>query len=156
MRVGVTGHQNLPASALAYVRAQVEDFLGQCPQPLTGIASLAVGAYQLFAEAVLRHGGQLHVVVPSAGYEQTFGDEDRALYEKLRDAAAKVQTLEYPEPSEDAVLAAGSRVVDLCDLLVAVWDGKAARGRGGTADVVEYAKNNGKHVEIIWPAGVSR
>lgn len=156
MMVGVTGHQDLPASALKYARAELDGFLGRCSQPLTGIASLAVGADQLFAEAVVRHGGQLHVVVPSAGYEQTFGDGDRARYEMLLDAASKVETLEYPEPSEDAFLAAGKRVVDLCDLLVAVWDGQAAQGRGGTADVVEYARNSDKHVEIVWPAGVSR
>jgi len=40
------------------------------------------------------------------------------------------------------------RVVDLADLLIAVWDGKPARGPGGTADVVAYAASAGK--PYVW------
>ena len=39
-------------------------------------------------------------------------------------------------------LAAGCRVAALADLLLAVWDGEPARGRGGTADVVAFARRN--------------
>src|SRR2546425_6011719 len=33
----------------------------------------------------------------------------------------------------------GQYVVDHCDVLIAVWDGQPSRGRGGTAEIVQYA-----------------
>ncbi|MFH9861330.1 hypothetical protein [Streptomyces sp. NPDC017202] len=40
--------------------------------------------------------------------------------------------------------------------LLAVWDGKPARGYGGTADVVAYAERTGVAVRVLWPDGASR
>ncbi len=42
-------------------------------------------------------------------------------------------------------------VVDAVDLLIAIWNGKPARGLGGTADVVSYALNLSKRVLHINP-----
>jgi len=36
---------------------------------------------------------------------------------------------------EDAYMAAGRRVVDLSDVMIAVWNAKPAKGKGGTADI---------------------
>ena len=47
-------------------------------------------------------------------------------------------------------------MVDTSRVLVAVWDGQSARGLGGTADVVAYARERGKPVTVIWPEGASR
>ena len=60
------------------------------------------------------------------------------------------------EPSEAAFLAAGRLVVERSDVLAAVWDGKPARGSGGTADVVDYAKELRREVVVIWPEGLER
>jgi len=40
--------------------------------------------------------------------------------------------------------------------LFAVWDGKAARGYGGTADVIAEARTRNVPVTVIWPEGASR
>ncbi len=53
-------------------------------------------------------------------------------------------------------MAAGRAVADRSDLLLAVWDGAPAAGLGGTADIVRYAEERGKAVEIIWPEGARR
>jgi hypothetical protein len=47
-------------------------------------------------------------------------------------------------------------VVEASELLVAVWDGEPARGLGGTADVVAYAREGAIPVEVIWPEGATR
>jgi len=67
-----------------------------------------------------------------------------------------VDTLAFREPSEEAFFAAGKAVVDACDWLIAVWDGEPARGLGGSADVVAYARNQGRRVDVIWPEGLFR
>jgi hypothetical protein len=52
---------------------------------------------------------------------------------------------------------AGRFVVRHSDILIAVWDGQSAQGRGGTADIVHYAANAGVpvwwiHATEDWPS----
>ena len=42
----------------------------------------------------------------------------------------------------------GIFIVDHCDALVAIWDGLPARGRGGTAEIIAYARKIGR--KIAW------
>jgi hypothetical protein len=97
------------------------------------------------------------VVLPCAGYAGSLiADDSRSRFEDLRRAAATVVTMPYPEPSDQAFLAAGQALVDRCDHLFAVWDGHPARGLGGTADVVAYAKECGRPITVLWVDGVVR
>ena len=50
---------------------------------------------------------------------------------------------------EDAYLDCGMETVNGSDVLLAVWDGEVARGKGGTGDVVGYATSLGKPVIVI-------
>ncbi|WP_114906928.1 hypothetical protein [Ornithinimicrobium murale] len=152
---GISGHQKAPDEAWSLLSVRLGELLRS--PPFVGISSLAAGADQRFAQAVLDYGGELHVVLPSFNYASSMETEqDRSGYQKFLAAATKVEQLNYPQPSEDAYLAAGRRVVDLSDVLIAVWDGLPARGKGGTADVVAYAHRAGRRVEVVWPAGLKR
>lgn len=156
MRIGLSGHQDLPAEAKAFVSREIATVVSN-ESHVVGVSSLAAGADQLFASLVLQHGGRLHIVIPSDGYEQTFSDQvDRDQFRSLLERATTVEKLSYPEPSEEAFLAAGRSVVENSDLLLAVWDGQPAKGKGGTADIVEHARNRGLTVKVIWPAGMKR
>jgi len=157
MRIGLTGHQNIPSQALEYVTRGIADVLDRVKDELVGVSSLAAGADQLFASMVLERGGSLQLVIPCRRYEETFPDpEDLTNFRTLLERAVSVETLSFDEPSEEAYLAAGCRVVDLSDVLLAVWDGQPARGKGGTGDIVEYARNRATRVEIVWPKGITR
>jgi hypothetical protein len=156
-KIGVTGHQKIPAVAMPHVRAGIERVLASASGSVVGLTSLAAGADQLFARAVLGRGGSLHAIIPCEGYESTFTNEkDLAAFRELFARASEVETLPHASPSEQAFLEAGRRVVELADLLIAVWDGEAAQGLGGTADIVKYARDRSREVTIVWPAGVSR
>jgi hypothetical protein len=121
------------------------------------VSSLAEGADQLFAQAVLELGGRFQAVIPSAHYDTTFNTPTtRAQFSELLGKAYRVETLDFPQPSEDAFLAAGQRVVELSSLLIAVWDGEKARGPGGTADIVQCARESGREVIVVWPEGAIR
>jgi hypothetical protein len=155
--LGVTGHQAIPPGAREMVVGAIRDILSEADAPLYAVTSLAAGADQLFATEILRTGGRLHVIVPSRNYEQTFSTNgDLALFRSLLEAAHAVTRLDYEGPSGEAFLAAGKEVVDNCEMLIAVWDGKPARGLGGTADVVRYARETGTAVSIVWPDGIGR
>ena len=152
---GVSGHQTAPQAVWSLLADELQAILGD--PPFVGVSSLAAGADQRFAQRVLDRGGTLHVVLPSPAYESSFTQvRDLDLFRRLLSRASDVETLHYEEPNEDAYLAAGQRVVDLCDVLVAVWDGLPAQGKGGTGDVVAYARSAKKPVLIVWPSGVQR
>jgi hypothetical protein len=53
-------------------------------------------------------------------------------------------------------MAASEFMIGQAGELWAVWDGKPARGYGGTADVVAYARRLDIPVLVIWPAGANR
>lgn len=154
--IGVTGHQHIPSEATFHIASGIGRILRSHRRELTGVCSLAAGADQLFAQAVLGMGGALHVIVPCERYDETFSGADLSRFRKLLGDADLVETLGHPEPTEEAFLDAGHRVADLCAILVAVWDGEPARGVGGTADVVDYAKAAGREIVIVWPTGVTR
>lgn len=158
MRVGCTGHQSMTPSTRSDVAAAIASVLArQGEDTLIGYTSLAQGADQVFAFAVLAAGGALHAVIPSLGYEQSFTSEEaRDTYTALLTLAAETTMLPFAQPCEDAYLAAGHEVANRCDMLVAVWDGQEAVGKGGTGDVVAYARERGLDVQVIWPSGARR
>ena len=147
-KVGISGHQRLhDPSAWSWVKSAMSNELDALEPPLTGISSLAIGADQVFAKMVVQRGGQIHAIIPFEGYERTFSSEDLEAYHRALSKASIIEVMQTDGSDEDKFLAAGMRIVDLAELIVAVWDGKPAKGVGGTADVVAYAIN--KHTTII-------
>jgi hypothetical protein len=156
VRFGVTGHRILPPSIVDCAVRHWRRVLPAGPG-LHGVSNLADGADQLFAAHVLAAGGTLEVVLPCEAYAGSLiADDSRVRFEHLRRAAAKVTTMPYVEPSDQAFLAAGQALVDRCDHLFAIWDGRPARGLGGTADIVTYARDCGRPVTVLWVDGVRR
>lgn len=157
MRVGVTGHQDLSPGCADLVRQRIGLELDLLGTDVIGYSSLAAGTDQLFAEMVLERDGQLTAVLPSERYETSFTDPAALRrFEVLLCRAHEAVRLPFPEPSEAAYWRAGQTIVDRCDLLLAIWDGEPARGLGGTADVVRYARGQGRTSKVIWPDGCSR
>ncbi len=148
MILAITGHQKLAdAGGWKWVQTALLAELSEVPAPLIGCSSLAAGADQIFAELVLARGGELRVVLPFAAYEQTFkAATDLESYRTLYQRAAAVEVLAEHSDREESYWAAGRRVVDLADRVLAVWNGKPAAGLGGTGDVVAYALAAGKPV----------
>ncbi|MCP3821982.1 hypothetical protein NLX86_29020 [Streptomyces sp. A3M-1-3] len=156
-RIGVTGHRTIPGEALEEVRAGLRALLCDHDGPMEALSSLAAGADQLFADIALERGADLTVVIPSGDYEEGFDDPgELARYRALKSRATQEIRMAYAHSSDDAYYAAGTYIADNSDRLVAVWDGLPARGRGGTSDIVEYARALGKPVTVLWCEGVRR
>jgi hypothetical protein len=139
------------------VRRAVRERLGLLRgDGLVGVSSLADGADQLFAAAVLALGGSLEVLVPAERYREELPAHSRPAYDRLLARAVAVERLSYTEPTDEAHMAAGRLLVDRSDVLLAIWDGRPSRGPGGTGDVVAYARERGVPVEVVWPPGAER
>lgn len=156
MKLGISGHQVLPRSVVDLLQDRLRTLFGEAGPGLVGVSCLAAGADQIFARGVLAAGGDLVAVIPSEGYEATFDAEGLAEYRRLLARAGKVIHLPNASPTDEAFMDGGREVVRRSDRLVAVWDGEPARGWGGTADVVAFARGLERPVDVVWPEGVRR
>ena len=153
--LAISGHRGLPTETTNLVDQALRAALVQ-HTPLVGISCLADGADQLFAQAVVDAGGDLIVIVPAAEYRQDLPAECHPSYDRLLAKASKVVRLNHTHSDTQAHMDAGAAMLDLSEHLLAVWDGKPARGYGGTADVVKLAQTRGIPVTVIWPNGATR
>jgi hypothetical protein len=132
------------------IHASAGDWYTQSPPRLLLISPLADGADQLVAEEALNLGFALHALLPFAkgDYRSDLLDEEsRGGFDRLLARAERVLELPGLRGHEAAAYAmTGRATVAHCDLLIAVWDGLDARGRGGTAEVVQLALKRGTPV----------
>ncbi|WP_345583871.1 hypothetical protein [Streptomyces prasinosporus] len=155
-RIGVTGHRSIPAAVEPSVRSGMRRVL-RGDGSLEALTSLAAGADQLFADIALASGVPVTAVIPGMDYETHLGDAaTRAAYRRILGFCAARVELPTEPTHEEAYYAAGRWIVDHADRVVAVWDGRPARGPGGTGDVVAYARRNGVPVTVLWKPGVRR
>ncbi|RKR86942.1 hypothetical protein BDK92_1214 [Micromonospora pisi] len=157
-RIGVTGHVILAHGTAELVSASLAEHLRPYAGPgLRGITCLANGADQLFARQILALDGTYEAVIPAADYRQHAVErENLADFDELLDLAAKVDYMPYPRSGRQAYMAASEELLDRCEMLVAVWDGRPSVDIGDTADVVRAARERGLPVTVLWPAGARR
>ena len=156
LRVGVTGHRHLaePDKAAHEVDGVLDRLVeAHGVDVLVAVSSLAEGADRIVAKRVLaRPHGTLHVVLPldRDDYATDFADDaSRHDFLRLLDAAESVSSSPRQESREAAYEHAGRALLDRSDVLLALWDGRPSRGRGGTAQLVTEARALGKPVEVI-------
>jgi hypothetical protein len=163
--IGVTGHRKL--NSLAELSAQVHRVLEKVVQDtspaspkLCALSPLAEGADRLVAREVLRFpGAELEALLPlaKADYLKDFKTPaSREEFEELLSRAVRIIELPSASSRSEAYLQAGRYVVDHCDILIALWDGKPAGGRGGTAEIVEYARRQRRALYWIHTADPKR
>jgi hypothetical protein len=178
VRVGVTGHRTLNAElrdkvrdVLESVRRAMKDLArdtavgefyvpNKAAEPLDSImrvlSPLASGADRLVAEVALDLGYELYVPMPFARdeYKADFQQPDGNLqrFEELFVLAGQNWLALDGDPASGnrayGYENVGRFVVRHSDVLIAIWDGKPAAGRGGTAEIVYYAASNG--VPVWW------
>ncbi|MFI0483124.1 hypothetical protein [Actinomadura sp. 9N215] len=157
MRIAITGHRDLDERTTALVDAAIRRLLrDHGTRDIVGVSCLAAGADQIFARAVLELGGRLEVIVPATGYAAVLGARARRGFEELKARAWKVLPLKHSTPGPGPYRDAGLAMLARVDHLIAVWDGAPARGRGGTAEIVEFARRRDLAVHVVWPDGARR
>jgi len=155
-RIGVSGHRQLRDERM--VTQMTETVLDRVLEHATEIvivSSVAEGADRLVADLVLaRPGATLEIVLPlpADDFLDDF-ESERSCGEfwDLLERAASVTVVEQV-PGEDRTAAyerAGHAVVDTCDVLIALWDGRPSRGKGSTADMIQYALERDVLVEVV-------
>lgn len=157
--IGVTGHrvERLGAEGVAAVAVTLAAVFADieraahpiAPGALRLVTGLAEGADSIAADVARARGWALDVVLPffRDDYAADFaaGAERDAFHRRLG-GCAKILELPGARDADGhgaAYERAGRLVVAQADILVAVWDGKPPRGRGGTAQIVAEAVLSG-------------
>jgi hypothetical protein len=152
VRIGISGHQYLEdPREWEWVGDVMRDLLLRLPRPLVGVTCLAVGADSLLATLLEEQNQSFEVVLPFADYESRLPLEARDEYRRLLDQARGVTTLQDRSNDEESYFEAGKMVVDLSDVLITIWNGKAAKRLGGTGDIVQYARQKQKPIVHLDP-----
>ena len=153
--VGVTGHRFL--AEVDKLTTGIDEALDAIEsafprRSITVVNSLAEGADQLATSRVLaRKNAGLTAILPfsQSQVRQAFQNpEDRTEFESLLDCANEIIEIPAQASINDAYAAAGQEILERINILLALWDGRAAQGRGGTGAVVHCARSRG--LPIAW------
>jgi len=151
--VGFTGHRQLadPVGASEGIRVALESLRREVPGEWIALSSIAGGGDQLFVKQARAAGLAWNAILPMprAEFASDFTPAEWTTVEETLAAADQIHVISENEDRQDGYLDCGIETVNGADVLLAVWDGEPARGKGGTADVVEYARQVGKPVLII-------
>jgi hypothetical protein len=139
------------------VRARVDRLLDElCAgrDPVIVVSALAEGADRLVVDRVLlRPRSVLEVILPLAAAEYVADFADAASAQEFAGyvaAARSVRVVPGPStPRDGAYERSGRAIADSVDVLLALWDGEPGAGRGGTAEIVGYARRRGLQVEVV-------
>lgn len=173
LAVGVVGHRppRLAAQQVEAVAARIGAVLRKiegaahamndehaasfagCRPEFRLVSALAEGADQLAADAALAASWALDVALPFPRevYEADFPDPSarRRHLEQLSAARCVFELSGERLHEQTAYEAVGRLVLEQSDILLAIWDGDPARGRGGTAQIVDEAVARGLPVVHI-------
>jgi hypothetical protein len=151
--VGFTGHRQLdhPREIEGALRGVLEALRREGPGEWIALSSAAAGADTLFAQQALAAGLAWHVVLPlpPAEFRHDFSPAEWKVTEALLPEAEQVRVIGENGSRDDNYLDCGMETVNGCDVFIALWDGQPARGKGGTAEVVAYARELKKPLVII-------
>lgn len=151
--IGVTGHRlnRISQRQLDRLTPQVQPLLAHAARraraagvaSLTLVCGLAEGADRHVARLALAEGYGLHAVLP---FERELYARDFRAADSRRDFDALLAVAQHitelpgrPGFNAQAYRRAAQALLERCDLLIALWDGRPAQGPGGTADLVNGA-----------------
>ncbi|KJS03958.1 MAG: hypothetical protein VR73_16035 [Gammaproteobacteria bacterium BRH_c0] len=150
--VGFTGHRALKepdmvSGAINRELVKLHSGYGN----LAIISSAASGSDTLFLAEAEKLGFPLQIVLPFPPdqFMKDFSNDEWARVTPLLDQAIHIQETVWTNRRDEAYFDAGVSTVDGCDILLAVWNEGSAAGRGGTGDVIAYAKHLGKPIIVI-------
>lgn len=116
------------------------------------VSALAEGADEIVARAAIEAGCKLTALLPfkPADYETTFSDMayKRIFRDLLRRADRRVVLPGSVRRANGGYRAVGLETVERSDLLLTIWDGAPAQGRGGTPEILQFALDQRR--PIVW------
>jgi hypothetical protein len=155
LKIGISGHRwvtetNKLVNAIDEVLEKIRQSYSF--KELILISPLAEGADRIVAKRTLSlPSARLLILLPFPikEYLKDFSSmESKGEFQHLFLQAEQVQVLPGSADRAEAYEALGRSLLDQCDVLIAVWDGNPAKGKGGTEEVVQMARERG--MPLAW------
>lgn len=158
MKVCVTGHRpnklwgyNYEAPEYIELKQTFKKYLKE-NHVTEGISGMALGVDTIFALAIieLKEEGypiKLHCAIPCLGQEKMWPQQSQNLYNEILSKADIVKVVTNANYNQFVMQKRNRYMVDLSDRVLAVWDGS----RGGTGNAVQYAREESKIIDRIYP-----
>ncbi len=150
--VAFTGHRKLedPRRIGATILAELRALQTNAPDGLAALCSIASGGDTLFAQQALALALPLVILLPFPREEfaKDFAPAEWEAAEECLSQASSVQVLSPAGRRPEAYYEVGIRTVRECGILLAAWNGEPSRGKGGTAEIVACAREQGK--PLVW------
>jgi hypothetical protein len=166
VNVGITGHRTLEnaprlRNCVDTVFSTLDALFLGSPHTYVLLSQLAEGADRLVTRTALDRSQthsdpdvsyRCHALLPMpldqffATFVTETRDESVKEFQSFFNDDVESELLPGAPTREEAYEIAGRLMVDRCHLLIAIWDGRASQGRGGTADVIEYARKHRRAV----------
>ncbi|MGA2502660.1 MAG: hypothetical protein ABSG01_01055 [Anaerolineales bacterium] len=153
--VGVTGHRHL--TEIDKIMTGVERVIQRLVATFPGtnfrvLSSLAEGADRILANRLLDiPNATLWAPLPLPQDEYLNDFEDSKSKNEFTHLLAKAERkieLPFKNIRDEAYLAAGMYIIDNCDVLLAIWDGRPARDKAGTGQIVALARK--RSLPLAW------
>ena len=115
-------------------------------QPSKTISGMALGVDTLWAAESLKCKIPVHAAIPCPEQDRFWSDESKKLYCWLRSMCSE-EIVIHQRYHRGVMKMRNQWMVNNCDRLIAVWDG---RTRGGTFSTIAYAFKVGKPVDVYF------
>lgn len=169
-KVGISGHRDLEKSrtaeyrtALIRILVALEETAKSKGKTLRVVSPLADGADRLMVHTAKELGIDYEVFLPMKQelYEKDFDDASLTEFRTLLEGAEKIAVAPLCKGCNETNIAdygvwrdrqyqtMGFSLVDSVEFMVFMWDGDETVKVGGTYDILSYAKQRGKPMEVI-------
>jgi hypothetical protein len=155
--IGITGHRSVEETdeVLQRIDLVLKKIIHTYPDRAWRVLSpLAEGADRVVVRRMQQSMlVELVVVLPLAldEYQKDFStSESKQEFLQLLGQADDIVELTPSGDRDEAYAQVGQYILENCDVLVAIWNGKPERGRGGTGEIVRHARQRMLPLAWIW------
>jgi hypothetical protein len=151
--LGFTGHRHVrDGDKVGKVLCElIASLHRESDREMMGRSSIASGGDVLFAKACLASNLNWIALLPfpEAEFKKDFSEKEWAQAKVLLNQALRVETLSETADRPTGYLECGLATVEGADVMIALWDLKASRGPGGTAEIVAHTRALQKPLVLI-------
>jgi uncharacterized phage-like protein YoqJ len=150
--LGFTGHR--PERIIDYNETRL---LSLCNaiidkyQPDLIITGMALGWDSCIAQSAIEKEIEFDAAIPFLGQELKWLGSDRKKYHRILKSARNIQIISEGGFTPTKMQKRNQYIVDNCDILIALWDGKEY---GGTWNCIRYGKEKGKKIVNVYQSWI--
>jgi len=150
--LGFTGHR--PERIIDYSEPRLMALCGAILdkyQPSLVISGMALGWDMCIAQSCIEKGFQFDAAIPFLGQELKWLSDDKKKYHRILKSARTLQIISEGGFSASKMQKRNEYIVDKCDVLITLWDGKEY---GGTWNCIRYGREKGKKIVNVYQSWV--